>query len=255
MLAALLSVVLPGLGHTYLGFRRKGGVLLALLAALLIGFWPLRLLHFYFGFYLLYGGWIAVYVYAPISALLARRQPTSLTSSKWWLALFLPLSLVACEFLGIAVTRASGFKSFEVPSTSMERTIQKGDRIVADIWFYQFQTPAREDVIIFKHERTFFVKRVIAIAGDTIAGRNGLVVLNGQTLDEPFVEHRDVPSQPWLKTFGPITLSNEQYFVMGDNRDVSLDSRSPEIGLVDKKSIVGKALYVFASGRQGRRIK
>lgn len=239
----------------YLGLRQKGVVLLALLAALLIGFLPLRLLHFYFGFCLLYCGWLAIYVYAPISALLTRVEFSSKPTSKSWLILFVPLSLVAAELLGVAVTHASGFRSFEVPSTSMERTIQKGDHIVADMWYYNSRPPERQDVIIFKNRGSFIVKRVIAVAGDTVVGRNGLVVLNGQTLDEPFVEYQEVPSQPWLNTFGPVTVSSDKFFVMGDNRNTSLDSRSPEIGLIDKKSIVGKTLYIFSSSRQGKKIQ
>jgi signal peptidase I len=159
------------------------------------------------------------------------------------------------QLLGSAVTRASVFRSFTVPSASMERTIQKDDHIVADVWFYDSRSPNRKDVIIFKDKGLFVVKRVIAVGGDTIAGRNGSVLLNGQPLDEPFIEHRGTSVLPWLDTFGPITVSSDKYFVMGDNRDVSLDSRSPEIGPIDKSSIVGKTLYVFSSGRQGKKVQ
>jgi signal peptidase I len=255
LLAALLSALVPGSGHIYLGLHRKGTVLLALLVALLIGFWPLRLLHFYFGFCLLYGGWIVLYVYSPVSALIARGRSVSKAPSKWWLVLFVPLSLVVLDLAGIAVTRASGFRSFEVPSTSMERTIQAGDRIVADVWYYNSKAPKREDIVIFRNKCLFIVKRVIAVGGDTIIGKDGLVVLNGQALDEPFVEHRGLSSPFWLNTFGPITVSSDKYFVMGDNRDISLDSRSPEVGLLDKRSVVGKALYVVSSTRQGTKIQ
>jgi signal peptidase I len=253
--AALLSLIVPGTGHLYLGRRHRAIVVLALLAALLIGFWPLRLLHSYFGFCLLYGGWIAVYVYAPLSALIARGVTLSKPASKWWLTLLVPLSLLAAELLGIGVTRASGFRSFEVPSTSMERTIQKGDRIVADVWYYKSRSPERDEVIIFKRKDTFFVKRVIAVGGDNISGRDRSVLLNGQILDEPFVEHRESLTASSSNTFGPVTVPRDKFFVMGDNRDDSLDSRSPSFGLVDKSSIVGKTLYIFASGRQGTKIQ
>jgi signal peptidase I len=250
LLAALLSLI-PGAGHLYRGHRHKGVVLLTLLSALLIGFLPLRLLHFYFGFCLLYCGWVAIYVYAPVRALLTNVGSSPKRTSKSWLILFVPLSLIAAELLGVAVTRASGFRSFEVPSTSMERTIQKGDRIVADMGYYDSRQPERDDVIIFRNHGLFVVKRVIAIAGDTVVGKSGVIFLNGQTLDEPFVEHTRGSAAPWLNTFGPVT----KYFVMGDNRDVSLDSRSPEIGLIERKSIVGKTLYIFVSGRQGGKVQ
>jgi signal peptidase I len=254
-MAALLSSVVPGSGQIYFGDRRKGTVLLLLLAGILIGFWPLRLLHSYVGFCLLFCGWITMFLYAPLSALVARGEPVTKPSSKWWITLFLPLSLIAAQLLGMAITRASGFRSFEVPSVSMERTIQKGDRIVADFWYYNSRSPERDEVIIFKRTDTFFVKRVIAVGGDTIAGKDGLVLLNGQTLDEPFVERRESYATSSSNTFGPVTVPRDKFFVMGDNRDESLDSRYPSFGLVDKDSIVGKSLYIFASGRQGKKIR
>jgi signal peptidase I len=252
--AALLSTVLPGSGQIYLGDRRKGIALLVLLAAVLVGFWPLRLLRTYPGFCVLYCCWTAIFVYAPLSALVSR-GPATKPTSKLWLILFVPLSLVVTQLFGSAVTRASGFRSFQVPSTSMERTIQRGDYIVADSWYYSTRAPQRDDAIIFKSNGTFFVKRVIAVAGDTIEGSDGSVRLNGQRLDEPFVVHESSPIDTRSNTFGPITVPRDKFFVMGDNRDMSLDSRYPEFGLVDGGSIVGTTLYIFASGRSGKKIQ
>jgi signal peptidase I len=253
--AALLSTVLPGSGQIYLGDRRKGIALLVLLGAVLMGFWPLRLLRTYPGFCVLYCCWIAIFIYAPLSALVARGEPATTPTSKLWLILFVPLSLVVTELFSVAITRASGFRSFQVPSTSMERTIQRGDYIVADFWSYRARAPQRDDVIIFKRNGTFFVKRVIAVGGDTIEGSDGAVRLNGQRLDEPFVVHESSPIDARSNTFGPITVPRDKFFVMGDNRDMSLDSRYPEFGLVDRGSIVGTTLYVFASGRLGKKIQ
>jgi signal peptidase I len=255
LVAALLSTVAPGSGQIYLGDRRKGTVLLLLLAAIVVGFWPLRLLHSYVGFCLLYCGWITIFLYAPLSSLVARGEAVTKPSSKRWITLFFPLSLITAQLLGMAITRASGFRSFEVPSESMERTIWRGDRIVADFWYYDSRTPERDDVIVFKSKDTFFVKRVIAVGGDTISGKDGFVSLNGQTLVEPFVEHRESHTTSLSNTFGPITVPRDKFFVMGDNRDVSLDSRYPSFGLVDKSSILGKTLYIFASSRQGKKIQ
>jgi signal peptidase I len=253
--AAFLSTVLPGSGQIYLGDRRKGIALLVLLAAAVMGFWPLRLLRTYPGFCVLYCCWIAIFLYAPLSALVARGEPATKPTSKLWLILFVPLGLVVAQLFGIAFTRASGFRTFEVPSTSMERTIQKGDRIVADSWYYRARAPERDDVIIFKRNGTFFVKRVIAAGGDTVEGSDGFLRLNGQRLDESFVEHQSSPIDARSNTFGPVTVPRDKFFVMGDNRDMSLDSRYPEFGLVDRGSIVGKTLYVFASGRLGKQIQ
>jgi signal peptidase I len=73
--------------------------------------------------------------------------------------------------------------------------------------------------------------------------------------EEPYVEHLDSQTPDWMNNFGPITISNGKCFVMGDNRDVSFDSRSSDFGLIDNGSIVGKPLYVFGSDTVGRNIQ
>jgi len=236
--------------------------LLVSFALLLLCFWPLRLLRFYAGFCGLYSAWILLYAYAPCSAQLAKIPSLSERPSRWWLLVTVPLLLVTMSLLGRVITRASGFRSFEIPSISMERTIQRGDRIVADMWYYSSHSPGRPDVVIFMNRGTFFVKRVVAVGGDTIAGKDRRVFVNGQVVDEPYVQHAGSSVGDWksagvdfMDTFGPITVPKGKCFVMGDNRDVSLDSRSPDMGLVDGGSIAGKALYVFSSDRQGKNIQ
>jgi len=252
LLAALFSAIAPGTGQLFLGQRRKGSILLLILAAILIGFWPLRLLRFYAGLIVLFPAWIGLYVYAACAAQLARHLPRTERASRWWLVAPLPFALLALTLLGRAVTRASGFRTFSVPSTSMEKTIRQGDFLVADI---HPRLPQHREVIIFRRDRNFFVKRAIAIQGDSIQGKDGLIFVNGQVQDEPYVEHTEKQVTRWLNNFGPVTIPNGQCFVMGDNRDVSLDSRAAEFGLVDDSSIVGRPLYIFGSDRTGKGIR
>lgn len=256
LLASLFSAVVPGTGQIFLGQRRKGAVLLLIFLVVLIGFWPLRLLRFYAGFVLLCCSWIALYIYAACSAQLAQSLRESARPSKWWLVAVLPVTTLILSLLGQAVTRASGFRSFIVPSTSMERTILRGDQLVADMRYYHSRRPVPGEVIIFKRDGTLLVKRVIATGGDSIQGQNNLIFLNGDEQDERYVEHTSRATElNWMINFGPIYIPSGKYFVMGDNRDVSFDSRSKEFGLVDESSIVGKPLYVFASNRRGRDIR
>ena len=141
----------------------------------------------------------------------------------------------------------------------------QGDHIVADMRYYSSRSPSRRDVIVFEKDGTFFTKRVIAIGGDTVQEKDGDVLVNGLKIDEPYIQHTQastsdlmanlgLPSN-WMINFGPVTLPKGKYFVMGDNRDVSLDSRLPEVGLLDKRSIMGKVLYIFDSDRPGKRIR
>jgi signal peptidase I len=94
---------------------------------------------------------------------------------------------------------------------------------------------------------------VIAVGGDSIEATNQVIYVNGRKLDEPYVEHIGEAPE-WANTFGPVYVPTGNFFVMGDNRDYSLDSRSEEYGLVDQRSIVGKPLYTFDSDRTGQSI-
>jgi|SRR5579863_2664225 len=252
ILAALFSAFLPGAGQLFLGQRGKAYVLVTLFAILLAAFWPLRLLRFYAGFVGLYSAWTGLYLYAASSAQLGRSLPSNKQPSRWWLLATLPLALFPLSLTGAAVTRASGFRSFSIPSTSMEKTLRQGDHFVVDL---HSRVPQHQDVVIFFRNQTYFVKRVAAVAGDSIQGRGGMILLNGKEIDEPYVEHIGNQPTPWMSDFGPITIPRGKCFVLGDNRDVSLDSRSPEFGLVDTASIIGKALYVFGSDSVGRSIR
>ena len=255
LLAALLSCIVPGAGQVFLGQRNKGIILLIILTAVLVGFWPLRLLSFYVGFVFLLCSWIVLYLYAAISAFLTRNPQTGLQPSRWWLVSVVPVAVLTMSLLGRGVTRASGFRAFSMPSISMEATVRKGDQIVADMHYYRSRLSNREDVILFMKDGTFFIKRVIATGGDTIEGRNGEVVVNGRPMDEPYVQHTSAHVPQWMITFGPVTVPNRKYFVMGDNRDESLDSRSPDFRMVDDSSVAGKALYVYTSDRTGRKVR
>jgi signal peptidase I len=138
----------------------------------------------------------------------------------------------------------------------MERTIQQGDRVLVDLKQYRNASPRRGDVVIFGKEGMFFVKRVIAVAGDTVQGKDGAVMLNNESSEEPYVTHvGNAPDD--LNTFGPVVVTPGAIFVMGDNRDVSRDSRMNDFGLVANTSVSGRCLYVLRSksGKVGRYLR
>ena len=261
LLVTLLSAARPGLGHLLRGQASKGMILSASFVGLVCGFWPLRLLRYYAGFALLFTGWISLAVYTACSTQLIPNG--RIRMSKWWFALTIPASLIILSLSGGVLIRASGFRSFAVPSTSMEPTIQRGDRIVVDNRAFRLQGPQYRDVVVCYRDGTFLIKRVIALGGDTVEGQNGNIILNGRVVNESYIQHSrmgspiewQVSGMDWMQTFGPVTVPAGKYFVLGDNRDVSLDSRSPEFGFVDRGSILGKVLYVYSAGREGMRIR
>jgi len=231
-----------------LGARRKGSLLLAAFFLLVLAIWPLRAMGTYSGYVVSVCALLILVLYSSCSALLATSGRTVGHPSRWWLILFVPLAIAFWLLDYGLLARIAGFRNFSIPSTSMEQTLVPGDRFIVDTHYYRHRSPRCGDIVMLYRDKTFFIKRVIAVGGDTIQGTNGAVFLNGHLLVEGYVEHihngSDVPE---LNTFGPITIPSGEYFVMGDNRDVSRDSRSRDFGLVGRSTIAGKPLYIYSS--------
>ncbi len=160
--------------------------------------------------------------------------------------------------------RAYVVQAFKIPTGSMVATLLPGDHLLVNKFIYgtdipfthivilKVRDPRRGDVIVFKYPEDpsrDFIKRVIGVGGDTVEGRDKQVFVNGQPLDEPYVQHADPdmhpPQQDKRDTFGPVKVPDGKYFMMGDNRDFSYDSRF--WGPVDREAIQGKALVIYWS--------
>ena len=139
-------------------------------------------------------------------------------------------------------------KQVECSNASMEPTYQTSDTLLINTIAYKFSGPKGGDVIAFKPKSnvnaSFSVKRVIAVPGDTIYINNGRIYLN----DELYKENLEVEriENPGIAA-APITLLDDQYFVLGDNRNSSEDSRYESVGFVSSEDILGKvwAKYPF----------
>lgn len=129
-----------------------------------------------------------------------------------------------------------------VVGESMETTLQEEDKIIINKFAYRFSKPKRFDVIVFKQsgkEHSYYnIKRIIGLPGETVQIKDGVVYIN----DEPITEKSavDVIKNPGLAV-EPITLEDKEYFVLGDNRNLSEDSRFANIGNVVFDDIIGKA--------------
>ena len=155
-------------------------------------------------------------------------------------------------------------QAFKIPSGSMIPTLLIGDHILVNKFIYGVKVPftdfvaipitkpERGDVIVFrfpKDESKDFIKRVVGIPGDKIEVRDKILYVNGIEQSEPFTNHsaNALPSQimPDRDNFGPVNVPEHSYFVMGDNRDHSLDSRF--WGFVDFSKIKGEAFLIYWS--------
>ncbi|MBI2196551.1 signal peptidase I [Candidatus Daviesbacteria bacterium] len=135
----------------------------------------------------------------------------------------------------------------KVQGNSMVPTFHTGDYLITDKLSYRFREPERGEIIVLKNPRDEsqdFIKRIIAIPGDTIEISNNSVYLNNQSLKESYLPPGTLtPAGAFLTEGTPVKVANNQYFVIGDNREHSSDSR--EWGPVTKKEIIGRALFRY----------
>lgn len=133
-------------------------------------------------------------------------------------------------------------QSFLVQGQSMEPSLHNGERVLVEKLSYRFREPQRGEIVVFRSPgdpSRKFVKRVVGLPGDILEFRHGQVVLNGRTLVEPYA---------WGPTLGPEqaqVVPPGRYFVLGDNRAHSEDSRFEDVGFVPRRAIIGRALWIY----------
>ena len=129
----------------------------------------------------------------------------------------------------------------QVSGQSMETTLSDGDQLIVDKISYRFRDPKRYDIVVFpyKYEKnTYYIKRIIGMPGETVQIVDGLVYINGQPLNEHY--GNEIIENPGIAE-EPITLGADEYFVMGDNRNNSQDSRNTNVGLIHRDELLGRA--------------
>jgi signal peptidase I len=191
-------------------------------------------------------GWacLLLSLFAVCDALLSRDDNSGL--SKWWLLAGIPLIYLSFNIIFTSLLVASGFRALRFPSTAMKPTLSPGDKFIYDVNYYRGQQEHRGELVVMRIEDALTVKRIAATGGDAIRAKDRQVFVNGEVQREPFIQHTlPIGNNPRLDTFGPIIVPAGKYFVLGDNRDISRDSRLPDFGLVDRQSIVGKPLYIY----------
>ena len=136
-----------------------------------------------------------------------------------------------------------------VSGSSMEPTLSDGDNLIVDKISYRLHDPERFDIIIFPYqyeENTYYIKRIIGLPGETVYINDaGEIYINGTLLKENY--GLETIQNPGLAS-EPITLGDDEYFVMGDNRNNSTDSRFASVGAIKRQDIIGKAwvrIYPF----------
>ena len=156
------------------------------------------------------------------------------------IAIVLMMAFVLVYFIGMRTS---------VVGQSMSETLENGDQILVNRFMYKVIGPKANDVIVFipngNEKSHYYVKRVIGVPGDTVQIKNGRIYVNGTE----FTEKVDVAS---IEDAGlaadAVTLGDDEYFVLGDNRNNSEDSRYANIGNIKREYIIGKAWFVISTG-------
>ena len=130
----------------------------------------------------------------------------------------------------------------QVQGSSMEPKLSNEDNLIVDKISYRFHDPERFDIVVFPfryEENIFYIKRVIGLPGETIRiDEKGNILINGEILEESY--SKEVIQSPG-RAYEEIVLADDEYFLMGDNRNNSTDSRDPSVGNVRRDEIVGRA--------------
>ena len=136
----------------------------------------------------------------------------------------------------------------EVSGSSMETTLSDKDQLIVDKMTYRFRDPKRYDIVVFPYQyqdNTYYIKRIIGLPGETVQVKNGEVYIDGEILGEDYgaeaMEDAGIASDP-------IELGTDEYFVLGDNRNHSSDSRDPSVGVLRREDLIGRAwirIYPF----------
>ena len=130
----------------------------------------------------------------------------------------------------------------QVQGSSMEPKLSSEDNLIVDKISYRFHDPERFDIVVFPfryEENTFYIKRVIGLPGETVRiDEKGNILINGEILEESY--GKEVIQSPG-RAYEDIVLADDEYFLMGDNRNNSTDSRDPAVGNVRRDEIVGRA--------------
>ncbi len=257
-IAALLTLCTVGLGHIYGGNPKKGIILFigqqcmyAVLVALLL----MQCNQYTFFLSL---GLPILYIIAAVCCAVHTSWPNRTTYTLRgynnlliYISYFLLAGLIIQSLLA-EVTKNNYLQAFVIPSDAMKQTLLPGDFFLVDKCIYKKNIPERGDIVLFTHPdepEVFLVKRIVAGPGDTIEIQDKVLYLNDHPIQEPYAFHPDKRIYPASVTprdnLKKTTIQKNTFFLLGDNRDNSLDSRFK--GAVPRENILGKGKIIYFS--------
>lgn len=270
LLATILSILVPGAGQIFKGQKYKAFIGYSIFFLLPILFFALKLQYYFVGFILLIMSLVALYfinIFDAFFGKIAQQTNKKILLGKW--IVFFPILFFVIDAYAISKHLNNedilGIRVFKVPSGSMIPTCKIGDMIVFSINYYKSVDIQMGDIVTFNHNLPNIIKRAIAFPGDTVEIRNKELYINTDLINEPYVVFlgkQNIVSEfnrmHQFDNFIQKVIPENKLFVLGDNRDISYDSRDPSFGLIDIKSVNHKPLFILWSkdkSRIGKKIK
>ncbi len=262
-IAGLFSYLVPGLGQVYNGQATKGlffNFLFALWGGVVFSFifhmmkQSISRINIAFLFVILLIS-LAAHLSIIIEAIKTsrkRKMENGLKPYNRWIIYLIVIAVsLTVDYSVSNAVKENIIKPFLIPTGSMEPTLLTGDCLLSNQLYFGTHNPARGEVVIMKYprnEKIAYIKRIIGMPGDTLESSNKIVYINHQKVDEPYIKAVD-PNQSRISVrrdnYGPVIIPSNEYFVMGDNRDNSLDSR--DWGTVKRHQIIGKPMFIYWS--------
>lgn len=172
------------------------------------------------------------------------------SASDWLVSIIVAVALAFC-------IRTFLFEPYMVEGSSMYPTLEHHERLIVDKLSYFIGKPEKGEIVVFrfpKDQTRDFIKRVIAVGGDSVEMKNGKVFVNGQQLNETYIYHKD-PKGPNISNVRKCVVPKGTIFVLGDNRNNSEDSRFADVGMVPLNLVKGRAVTAFWPIGRARLIK
>lgn len=249
----LVSLLTPGLGYLQIGDKKNFYKTISIFCSVIIFGVMLRLFTSFKGLFLVIVALLLIYLFASVHSTIKAKSSNSKIYSAGLLKLLFTISFILVTGLAFAKRRTvMGFDIMSMSVPVMHPTVLQGDKFLIDTWAYKNRNPKRGDIVAhsFGGQNGLYLNRVIAIENDKIEIRNGVVVLNGQTLNEQYVLSANI-TRPESKDMKEVIVPKGHYFVMGDNRDASFgDSRFN--GTITIANIEGEITDIISSIEKSR---
>jgi signal peptidase I len=252
VLAFFASVFFLGLGLLYVGKPRLAvATVMASYGVVALFSWTRLIVSTPYGYCLTAG--FVLFIIAVTSfaaAVIAARSPLVAVNSynRWFFYLLWILMAIALSLVGYCFReRIFGYGTYVVPSVSMSPTVEKGEFFVADAWRYPAHQPTNGEIVVFEladGTGVRYVKRIVGVPDDRIEIRSHVLYRNGQPVAEPYVRPLD-DIHSYEGDFGPLTVEAGRVFMLGDNRNNSMDSR--RWGTIPINQLRGRAQFLWFS--------